>query len=917
MNSTIQFPQNDDIANHKIKALELNANQFQAQFKPLFHENTKLKQHVISLNFYIEERKLQLSNLINDTGPNGEDRVLIKAVADFKQICDLLEEELLRMNNTIVENTNENQKLKILIKQIKDKSEQDRDRYFIEKQSFIDQNRRLNEYHKQQSLDWEQIQNRMKMKIEDLSSQLLQLQQNINKIHKHYKYQIEEKSLIQNQVLIKINLEKQEMIEKFEVERRSYLQQLEIFSNKMNENKTILINEYEYKIQSQRIKLESQIQKLMEDYQDYQTQFQNIIEKNKILQFQIDSNIPQIASLEKEIQDQKYKVFVCEETIKTKDSSIQQKDIKIEQLNEQIKKLNQEKGQHAIKEQLKRQGSIIQQNKTQSPDKSLQQNKQTYHQRQVIKHRDPIKQSINSDSYMHSSLKRVPQQKQEEFPFQETTIEQYVENNKLENLQQIQESKKNSRSSSIDESSNSPLPFIKVINNEIQKSNNNGQQTQHSDATIQCDLMEFINSSIIQKYEQQITKLNKELIQQKHEYEIQLKLKQDELKIILEKNKSQKSIFEQNQEKQLQDLQKQQQEDIIQKDNTINQLKLTLNERNLKIQKCLDQENIYKGMIEELNEKFRSASFSQNEVILKFQDDMKLLEQQNQIEQKRLLELNEKLKEAHKQEIENLNNQHQLDQEQLNQEKARLQEQRVEHEQYVRQTNDLLEQARSKEFLLDNYRRELLKTNEIVKYLSLEIENFKKINSIFRSKNDHSAHNFLYNSMGFLPTEMQDNIKQKMNKVKQKNQSTNILKDVYAMNFQLQKGTKMRQAKLVSMNATNLDQNKLKQEMKQKLESLNELNKSLPKMNSKNFQEYDRTISDRKFKLTNNKNFRSKTQYDDQMDSDPKRMMQDINQKEIMLLQNSQLLLSQINFQTYDRKDSHQIKKNNLSTSKI
>lgn len=37
-------------------------------------------------------------------------------------------------------------------------------------------------------------------------------------------------------------------MEKFENERRSYLLQLEIFSNKLNENKNTLINEYEYKI---------------------------------------------------------------------------------------------------------------------------------------------------------------------------------------------------------------------------------------------------------------------------------------------------------------------------------------------------------------------------------------------------------------------------------------------------------------------------------------------------------------------------------------------------------------------------------------------------------------------------------------------------------------------------------------------
>ncbi|CAD8098371.1 unnamed protein product [Paramecium sonneborni] len=939
MNSSIQIPQNDDITQNKMKALELNANQFQAQLKPLFQENTKLKQHVIGLNFYIEERKLQLSNLINDTGPNGEDRVLIKAVADFKQICDLLEEELLRLNKTIVDNTNENSKLQIIIKQLKDKSQQETDRFFQEKQSFIDQNRRLSEYHKQESLNWESIQNRMQMKIEDLCSQIFQLEFIISKTHKHYKSQIEEKSLIMNHVVRQLNLEKEELMENFEVERRSYLQQLEIFSKKLNENKTALINEYEYKIQSQRMKLESQIQKLMEDCQDYRNQFLNTIESNKILQLQIERYIPQIATLEKDIQDQKYKVFLSEEIIRTKEAQILQQEKEINQLNEQIKKLNLEKAQLLIKDQQKRQGSIIQQNKTQSPDKAIQQNKNSQHQRQSIKYRDQIKYPI-SDSQINSTLKKKNTQKDEN-TFEETTIEQYVENNKQEILQSIQQSKQQSRSSSVDELNNSQLPLIKIVNNETQKSintdyiqiiqteNNLSLQTTQkawilqNDAEVQCNLIDFINSSIISTYEQQITKLNNELHQLKNEYEIQLKLKEDQINEIYEQIKSQKSILEQNQEQQLKDIQKQQQDilkyqedDLIQKENTIKQLELVINEKDVKIQKCLDQENIYRGMIEQLNEKHRQSGFSKNELILKFQDDMKQMENEHQIEYKRLLEVNEKLKEMHQQEIQNLNNQHQLDQEQLIQERTRLEDQKVEHEYYIRSTNDLLEQAKSKEFLLDNYRRELLKTNEIVKYLSLEIENFKKINNIFRSKNDHSNYNFLYNGMGFLPTEVQDKIKQKMNKVKQKNQSNNILKDAYAMNFQLQKGTKMKYAKLVSMNAKNLDQKQLKQEIKFKLETFNELNESLPKINPKNFQECARTNSDRKLNQIN-KNLRSKTQQEDYMNSDSNRMIQDINQRELMLIQSSQQLLSQINSQTINKKNFNLIKKNNQSTSRI
>jgi hypothetical protein len=48
---------------------------------------------LISQNYFIEERKLQLSKLISDVGRGGEDRTLTKNVVDLKVICDMLEEE--------------------------------------------------------------------------------------------------------------------------------------------------------------------------------------------------------------------------------------------------------------------------------------------------------------------------------------------------------------------------------------------------------------------------------------------------------------------------------------------------------------------------------------------------------------------------------------------------------------------------------------------------------------------------------------------------------------------------------------------------------------------------------------------------------------------------------------------------------
>ena len=58
--------------------------------KPLFVENAHLKSELIDLNVYIEERKLYLCKFLSDTGPNGEDYILEKAVGDLQQICTLV-----------------------------------------------------------------------------------------------------------------------------------------------------------------------------------------------------------------------------------------------------------------------------------------------------------------------------------------------------------------------------------------------------------------------------------------------------------------------------------------------------------------------------------------------------------------------------------------------------------------------------------------------------------------------------------------------------------------------------------------------------------------------------------------------------------------------------------------------------------
>ncbi|CAD8086872.1 unnamed protein product [Paramecium sonneborni] len=932
MNTFTKFPEDDEITNHKIKALELNASQFQAQMKPLFNENTRLKQDVISLNFYMEERKLQLANLISDTGPNGEDRVLIKAVADFKQICDLLEEEIIRLNDIIIDNNDAKSAFQLSIKQLKENLEKETERHFIEKQQLIDQNRKMNEYHKQQKLLNEQRQNNLQMRIEDLHSQIMQVKLNEYNLHKYYKEELEIKTQKLNEELTQVKFEKQDQMEKFENERRSYLKQLEVFSSKLNEAKMELINEYEYKIQSQRIKLDNQIQKLKEDLQEYRNQSLQYIEKNKILQFQIDRFQPYITSLEKDVQDQKYKVFLFDEQMKAKDSKLLQKDTIIDQLNEQIKRLKNDKTQPGTRENARKQGSIVQSNKNQSPDK-LQSQKINQQQRQAIRQREVLKQTSNPESGAQSSYKRTSIQK-DEFSFEDTTIEQYVENNRQEMPQSIQQTR---RQSIVEDQPIQQISIIKIVSNEAVstfRNNNDGLQNKNisqnkslqttqrawiiqEDFGVQCDLVETdSNTSSFYTTDAQLARCKNEIIRLKEEFEFKIKCSQDEINDMQDLMKISKVKHQQLIEQMKRDFQQQLQQELLTKDLLISQLQQTINEKDQSIKNYIDSEQLYEMLIEDLNLRLKSKDQEQLELQKKFQEDLHQLKTENQIEQKRLLELSENLKLIHKQEVENLNNQHLLDQEKLMLEKKKLKEQQADHELFIKQTTDLLEQAKSKEYLLDSYRRELLKTNEIVKYLSLEIENFKKINNIFRTKNEHISQNFLYNGMGFLPTEVQDKIKNKMNKVKYKQSlPSNISKDAYAMNFQLQKSQKMKAAKLTSMTNNIQDLKQQKQDIKFKIEQLNDNNDGLPKINSKNAQELERSNSESKQKIIN-KNVRSKTQQEDYETNNPKRIIQDINQKEILLIQRSQMLLSQLNVTT-ENYQKQIPRKQNFSTSKI
>lgn len=63
-----------------------------------------------------------------------------------------------------------------------------------------------------------------------------------------------------------------------------------------------------------------------------------------------------------------------------------------------------------------------------------------------------------------------------------------------------------------------------------------------------------------------------------------------------------------------------------------------------------------------------------------------------------------------------------------------------------------------------------MKSTEIVKYLQLELENYKKLNNIFRPRQQNEAPQIGvgYNGLGFLPMELQDRLKSKMKNSKHK-----------------------------------------------------------------------------------------------------------------------------------------------------
>ncbi|CAK94585.1 unnamed protein product (macronuclear) [Paramecium tetraurelia] len=147
--TTSRIRDDNEDQNHRLKILEINAHQFYAQLKPLFAENTQLKQNLIELNVYIEERKMHLCKYLSDVGPNGEDLILVKAVGDLQQICDLIGDEIKRLRSQIVTQIEVQQSNEQCLKEVRSDLQKETERFLNEKQLLIDQNTISQQTHKQ------------------------------------------------------------------------------------------------------------------------------------------------------------------------------------------------------------------------------------------------------------------------------------------------------------------------------------------------------------------------------------------------------------------------------------------------------------------------------------------------------------------------------------------------------------------------------------------------------------------------------------------------------------------------------------------------------------------------------------------------------------------------------------------------
>ncbi|KAM3127404.1 hypothetical protein pb186bvf_020485 [Paramecium bursaria] len=889
----------DEFYEQKIKALEINAKQFYSQLKPLFTENAQLKSHMIGLNYFIEERKIQLSKLVSDIGQNGEDRVIVKAVADLKQICDLVEEEFSKNQQIIIENKENNDQFKLEIKDLKFKIQQQDERHFEEKQQLIDQNRRASQYHRQVVDRYSQQVVQQKMRIEDLLSHLLEQKNREKQMQLDFEAQLKQKTLKLTRQLEDMKLYQTQLQEQFDNERRAYLKQLEQLSQRLNDAKEEIIQQYEYRLASQKLRMDDQIQGLLIDLKDHKTQIKNLEDQLKNSLIQQDKLTRQSETFKKLHDDMEFKLYSAEDNVNKKEQIIINLKLDIEQYKDQLDKLRNES--ITIKEEMKNLKKKSNQNII-TPDK-------TSSKQELVEGLTNANKQINSTK---QSVQQSESSKQDQF-FKYDDLKSQKDESVVETKSGFHQL---DASEIVNEKSKVQVVFVDT---EMQT------DEVFEDKQVKLDQLDKLDTRLRYNFTHESIQVDlKSSKRDKHEIELQnlndqinilynqnIKLKQEldedtknqELEINQIKRDVQKQFHKQFQE--LEDLHKEQ---LSSKDRIIEKIKeqnMDLEDRIMILEQTVDEKN---WQIQDIQTNLMSRMELKDKEIQQIDFEKQIIQTQAQKEQERLLDLGQQIKTHLQQEIVNLQNQHILDQEIIKQERQKYDQERQDNILFKIETKGLIDQVKSKEVLLDSYRKELMKSTEIVKYLQLELENYKKMHNIFKPKQDLNIVTG-GNGMGFLPVEIQDKIKMKLSKLNKK-ELLQKDRDLYALNYNHQRNIKMKQGRtqqLLVNQSQDLQQELSKYNMfKGKFETEQEFPKVVTRRNRNISQ--DHSFSDIK-QLQGRKapyHARSKTQMDE-YEEETAKVMKDIDKKEQILLQHSKQLLQSMNSLSTNNKFSQKM----------
>ncbi|CAD8193132.1 unnamed protein product [Paramecium pentaurelia] len=940
--TTSRIRDDNEDQNHRLKILEINAHQFYTQLKPLFAENTQLKQNLIELNVYIEERKMHLCKYLSDVGPNGEDLILIKAVGDLQQICDLIGDEIKRLRSQIVTQIEVQQSNEKCLKEVRSDLQKETERFLNEKQLLINQNTISQQAHKQIIENLKSKIDILLMKNEDLQSTLIRQSEVENKLRIKYRFQLEDEIKTLTNQLNNLKIAKQEEAEKYDQERRIYLKQLEQFSGKMKQVKQDIIDEYEYKMATQKVKFENQLKVTKQEISDLKYVNTQYLDKQKLWQLQQEVLIDQKYKLELQNNDLKSVISILEEKLIIQEELSIQAQNEINQQKSAISVLKQStnpKKKSVTGTQIYSQSPQKQQSKSQTP--VLESRPQSHQLWQ--KAANAVKKQSKDNSKMTDSQKltnnnqqqeqhqRIILEKKTSFSNDQTNlhnnsntedINQTIQIRKLGSIQEIQF--EHFSSATLSQRGDQNQKFVQIatqteeqINNQVPSSRGRissirktrqqfvqQYQFNHAETQYECELND--NDYFNFKLELLVSQLQNKIQSTQAMCDLKLEQKNQDIEELQNQLKSQKVNFD-SQYKQIEiEMNLLHNEELESKNITIKNLKDIFDQNNDKIKELeetiklfeINQENIHQKYEDILNKKDQEIKDIENKM-----QENKLMAQQ---EQSRLLQINQSQREQFQLELQNLQNQHTLDEQKIQQEQVKYLEEKITIEKTKQDNQQMLEQIQKKEFILENYKSELIKTNEVVKYLQLELENYKKLNNIFKQK-DESGSQFI--THGFLSQEAQERIKQRLQKSKISKDNPKFgfqTKDVYSMNFQIQRKERMKHAKLGTLN-TSFDDKSIYSTQKNvfRFKLMDDDSQGMLQINSRRMQSQDeKSNSEIKKKQKQYKqNQRAKTQIGDYSES--KLLIQDIFEKEITVLNRSNQLLSQLNDQQTKFKSVH------------